>query len=148
MDRLQLENLAFDQVRDDARNELDDLALAQSRERGTRPPEKEVAGQHGQFVPERGRCRRSPSPQRRLVDHVVVEKRRDMDHLDYLRKAYLRREQGERRGDSRDGRHGWERRGRWRLVWRVWWPEREGRLERRGVVRHARIPVVEHVGTR
>jgi hypothetical protein len=143
-----LEDLALDEVVDDASDELDDLALAETGECRARPSQEEVPAEDGILVTKSGWCRRRAPPEVRMVDYVVVQERRDVDHLDYLREARLRRQ---RRAVVRDARElgGCPTGGRRkRALGRARWDEGEDGGEGGGVVWHVGVPVVEHVRTR
>jgi hypothetical protein len=88
----ELQDLALDKVGDDARDELDDLRLAKARERRGCAPEQKVTAKDRVLVAERGgRGRRTAAPVC-VVDNIVVQQGRDMDHLHDLGEARLRRE--------------------------------------------------------
>ena len=96
----ELEDLALDEVGDDARDELDDLVVAEARERGGRAAEEEVAAEDGELVAEGGGAGGDAAAEVGAVDDVVVEEGRDVDHLDDLGEAELR---GEQAGGGREG---------------------------------------------
>ena len=142
-----LQNLPLDEVVDHAGDELDDLALAETGERGARASQEEVPAEDGVLVAKGGRSGRRAATQVRVVDHVVVQQRRDVDHLDDLREARLRRQKGAVVRDGRELGGQSSRRRRRRGVGCARWHEGEDGGERGGVVWHAGVPVVEHVRT-
>jgi hypothetical protein len=143
-----LQNFPLDKVVNDASNELDDFALAEAGEGRTGAPEEKVSTEDGILVAEGGRRGRYPSTQVGAVDHVVMQQRRDMDHLDDLGEPRLRGQSGGVVGDRRAFRG---RLSRWwcRVVFR--WSrgdEGEDRGKGGGMVRHVGVPVVQHVRAR
>ena len=143
-----LEDLALDEVVDHTGDEFDDLALSKTGERCARSSQKEVPAEDGILVAKGGRCGRRATPQVRVVDHVVVQQRCDMDHLDYLCEACLRWERLAVVGDARELGGCPSRRWSRRALKRAWWHEGEDGGEGGGVVGHVGVPVVEHVRTR
>jgi hypothetical protein len=89
-DPVHLQNFPLDKVIDDTGDELDDFTLSKARERGTRAPEQEVPSKDGVLVPKGSRRGRCPATQVGAINHVVMQQRRDMDHLDDLREPRLR----------------------------------------------------------
>ena len=142
-----LQNLPLDDVIDDARDELDDFALPEARERGARPSEQEIAPEDGILVPKGSGCGRGPATQVRAVNYVVMQQGRHMYHLDDLREPCLR---GQRRRIVGDHPQWSEASWRWGRcgLGRTWGDEGEDGGEGGGAVWHARIPVVQHVRTR
>lgn len=153
--RAELEDLALDKVGNDGGQELDDLAAAEAGKRHRCAAEEEVAGEDAELVAESGRRRLLATAQVSAVNHVVVEKGRDVDHLGDARQPPLSREDGRRqrrvgarRSCRQQRRRGRRRDGRW---WRGrlaggGYPEGRcegGRAERLGS-HTLRIPVVEH----
>jgi hypothetical protein len=142
---LHLQNLAFGQVGDDARDQLDDLVVPESGERCAGSAEQKVAPEDGKLVSKGGWCRGRAASEVGLVDDVVVEEGRDVYHFDDLGETQLGREEGvcqmgHRVGAERRGRGG-EGAGRGRT-------EVKGGVERGGVVGHGGVEVVEHVRAR
>ena len=88
-DLVHLQNFPLDEVIDDARDELDDLALSKASERRARTSEQKVAPEDGVLVPKGSGRGCGPATQVRAVNHVVMQQRRHMDHLDDLREPHL-----------------------------------------------------------
>ena len=84
-----LQNLAFDQVGERARDQLDDLVVLESRERRARSAEQKVAPEDGELVAKGRGCGVSAASEVGLVEDVVVEERCYVYHFDYLSETEL-----------------------------------------------------------
>ena len=143
-----LEDLPLDEVIDDASDELDDLAFAETGERSARTSQEEVPAEDGVLVTKGGRCGRRATPEVGMVDYVVMQQRRNVYHLDDLREACLR---WQRRAVVREARELGgcpSRRRGLRALERARWHEGEDGGKGGGVIWHVGVPVVEHVRTR
>mmetsp|Transcript_8830 Transcript_8830/g.33338 ORF Transcript_8830/g.33338 Transcript_8830/m.33338 type:complete len:229 (-) Transcript_8830:217-903(-) len=87
--RPHLHDLSLHQMLDHRREQLHGLQVAEAGQRDGGPRQQEVAGQDGHLVAEHPIDRRRASPRVRLVDHVVMEQRRRVDHLCNLRQPPL-----------------------------------------------------------
>ena len=84
-----LHNLSRHQVLEDPRQQLDDLRVAQRRKRDGRAREQEIAREDRQLVPNLQVQRPQTASRRGAVQHVVVQKTRDVDELGDLSQPLL-----------------------------------------------------------
>ena len=145
---IHLEDLPLNEVIDNASDELDDLALAETGECRARASQEEVPAKDGILVTKGGWCGRRATSEVRMVDNVVVQQRRNVDHLYDLREARLRWQRRAVVSKARELGGCPSRRRGLRALGRARWHKREDGGKGGGVIWHVGVPVVEHVRTR